>query len=75
MRRLGTCTACLLTGNADNLTPLYEEGKPHMKLQYCPYCLPEVKKFVNEQNEMITNAGHLPIYWFGEKGKDVILEK
>jgi hypothetical protein len=75
MRQLGTCTYCLLTGNAMNLTRLHEKGKPQLKLQYCPHCLPGVKKFVDEQNEMISNYGQLPIYWLGEKGKDIILEK
>jgi hypothetical protein len=66
---LGQCTACLLWGRSENLTPLYERDKPHLILYYCPICLPGVKKDVEEMNDRAVSYGHLPIFWFGKKGE------
>jgi hypothetical protein len=57
---LGECTYCMRTGRNKNLTPMYEISKPDFKRQYCPNCLPIVKKSMEEHEKNL--------YYFGLKG-------
>jgi hypothetical protein len=71
MKILGVCTYCMLKGNAENLTPLYERNKPDFIRRYCPHCLPIIKKSADQFNERAINNGHLPLFWFGAKGEHI----